>query len=476
MAPELTMLPGDVILLSRSVRGIFINFPRFTFSEFFSRPSTGPAICGGLDFLPCTMGVKVTDHCNGLLLCRDQSPDDARPCEYVVNPATRRWTRLPQRPRPHVPGSGQTAYLAFEPAVSSHYEVFLIPCVPAADESDDDDDDNPLLESEWPPASYVMHVFSSATQRWDETTFLREGEAAGIVANMHTDSEDDRYRYRAVYWQSALYVHCQHGYLTRMSLLDHTYSVIKLPNAKHPNRHLGRSVRGVYFAISCSWDGFLQLWYLNESCSRTEWVLKHDTHLQIFEHEDQLGRRWILQDVNHRKWFFEHNGNKYGDYRAPVEEKYDWNSDEDNIIDIEDNAGEGYHDGLYFLGFHPYKEIAFLISSGRGARGMAYDWNNLKFQDLGNVCPADFDPSCGLPRGETDTAFPYTPCWIGEFPGNELESLLEDEELSMKKLELEEESNFTCMDEYELRKFCGHAKRVKDRTAKIRHRRRTTAR
>lgn len=261
-----------------------------------------------------------------------------------------------------------------------------------------------------------------------------------------------------------------------MSLSDHTYSAIKLPYAKHPNHHLGRSLRGVYCAISYSWDGFLQLWFLNESCSRIEWVLKHDTNLKNFEREDQLGRRWILQDVNHRKSLFERNGNKHGDYRAPVEEKYDWNSDEDNIIDIEDNAEEGYRDDYYFLGFHPYKEMVFLILPGIKSRGMAYDWNNSKFQDLGNVSPADFDPSCGLPCGETDTAFPYTPCWMGEFPGNELESLLEDQELSRKKLELEEESNFTCMDEYELRKFRGQAKRVKDCTVKIRHRRRTRAR
>ena len=57
-------------LLSRSVRGIFINYAKHTMSEFFSRPSTGPAICGGLDCLPCE-GAKVTDHCNGLVLCRD---------------------------------------------------------------------------------------------------------------------------------------------------------------------------------------------------------------------------------------------------------------------------------------------------------------------------------------------------------------------------------------------------------------------
>ncbi|KAM0903858.1 hypothetical protein ACQ4PT_018391 [Festuca glaucescens] len=54
-------------LLSRSVRGIFINYTahRNHFWEFFSRPSMGTAICGGLGFLPCN-GVKVADHCNGL--------------------------------------------------------------------------------------------------------------------------------------------------------------------------------------------------------------------------------------------------------------------------------------------------------------------------------------------------------------------------------------------------------------------------
>jgi hypothetical protein len=197
-------------LLSRSVRGIFINYVthRYGFSEFFSRPSTGPAIRGGLDFLPCD-GVKVADHCDGLLLCCD----DREEREYVVNPATRRWARLPRRPPPHLPGFGQSAYLAFDPNASPHYQVFVIPRLLAAGKTDNDDS---LVEFEWPPASYVLHVFSSTAGRWDERTFLREGKAAGVIADMDTDLW--YYRYHAVYWESTLYIHCQHGYLTRYAL------------------------------------------------------------------------------------------------------------------------------------------------------------------------------------------------------------------------------------------------------------------
>ncbi|KAM0842472.1 hypothetical protein ACQ4PT_058360 [Festuca glaucescens] len=364
-------------LLSRSVHGIFINFTGHDFSEFFSRPSTGPAICGGLDFLP-SKGVKVTDHCNGLLLCGDLERD------YVVNPATRRWARLPPRPLPHMPGFSQSAYLAFDPAVSPHYEVFLIPRLPGSDKSDD----KALLESEWPPALYVLHVFSSTADQWGEKTFLREGEAAGIVGDMDFDPWFHNYRKR--------------------------------------------------FGVDPT---------------------------------QQIGKPWILQDVNNRKIMEEyHNGR----YRPPVEEKYDWNSDEDNFLYIEDVEGGYYRRSSHFLGFHPYKEIVY-FELHRG-RGVAYDWNSSKFQDLGCSEPTD---NHYFEEGTT-VSFPYTPCWMAEFPGNEFESLLEDEEIARKKSELEaqleDHSNFSCSDEYELRKFSGSAKRVKDCVTKLRRRRRITAR
>jgi hypothetical protein len=69
---------------------------------------------------------------------------------------------------------------------------------------------------------------------------------------------------------------------------------------------------------------------------------------------------------------------------------------------------------------------------------------------------------------------------MAEFPGNEFESLLGDEEIARKKSELEaqleDHSNFSCADEYALRKFSGHAKRVKDSVTKLQRRRRIKAR
>ncbi|KAM0842465.1 hypothetical protein ACQ4PT_058356 [Festuca glaucescens] len=388
-------------LLSRSVRGIFINYDELNFSEFFSRPSTGPMICGGLDFLPCD-GVKVTDHCNGLLLCGDGGERD-----YVVNPATRRWARLPPRPRPRKRGFGHSAYLAFDPAVSPDYKVFLIPrlLVPSASRKSDN---NPLLQPEWPPASCVLHAFFSKARTWDGMTFFREGKAVGILATM--DSNLWYGSYHAVYWGGALYFNCQHGYLTRMSFSNHTYTVLRLPGADefegYRNHHYrGRSLRGVYCAQNNSRLG-LQLWHLDESRDRTEWVLVHDIELETFarkfhaseeDHAQQTRKRWIFQDINY----------------LPLEPKY--------------------HD--------------------------------------------DMDQ-------QIETSFTYTPCWMGQFPGNELESQLEDEKLARRELKLQLESQleddhnftYTCVEEYELRKLRGHTKRAKDSAAKIRRRHRIVAR
>ncbi|XP_047044507.1 putative F-box/kelch-repeat protein At1g15680 [Lolium rigidum] len=456
------------LLFSHSVSGIFINYTARThgFSKFFSRPSMGPAIHGGLDFLLCD-GVKVTDH-------------------YVVNPATRRWARLPRRrPQPHMTGFGQSACLAFEPAVSPHYEVFLIPCLPGDGESNDEED--ALLRSEWPPASYSLHVFSSMADRWDERTFLLEGEATGIVAHTYLDL---RYQH-AVYWRSNLYIHSQHGcYLTRMSSTNHTYRVIRLPGdddvrqGGYPYCHLGRSLGGIYCAQNKYWNKLL-LWHLSEpSRDQTEWVLKHDIDLAAFahnfhalnyrqmffeeDHTQQVGGPWILQDVKDFQNFEEL-------WTFDEDSMGSWNSEEHNILDIDDaferNYGGGGH---HFLGFHPYKEIVYLeFPIGRG---VAYDWNSSKFHDLGNLKPQGYHY---LQLG-TDASFPYTPCWMGQFPGNELETQLKYEELLTKKLELEAQlessSNFTCVDEYELHKHRGHAKRIKDCAAKTRRRRRIVAR
>ncbi|KAI4983184.1 hypothetical protein ZWY2020_023676 [Hordeum vulgare] len=61
-------------------------------------------------------------YCNGLLLLEDDSKDEY----YVCNPATIRCARLPPLSRKLEPFH-EGMFLAFDPAVSLHYEVFLLP-------------------------------------------------------------------------------------------------------------------------------------------------------------------------------------------------------------------------------------------------------------------------------------------------------------------------------------------------------------
>ncbi|CAM0902774.1 unnamed protein product [Alopecurus aequalis] len=119
-----------LLLLPLRLGGIFLYFTDHKFPEFFSRPGT--PITGKMDFLPSANNCidedlcEVQDHCNGLLLLQDQDNSDVN---YVVNPATRRWDPLPDRPPSRVMGvdCGSEVYLVFDPMMSPHYEVFTIP-------------------------------------------------------------------------------------------------------------------------------------------------------------------------------------------------------------------------------------------------------------------------------------------------------------------------------------------------------------
>jgi hypothetical protein len=94
-----------------SVRGLCINYIDYETSHLFARPSEPPAI--SIDFL---QDYHIVGHCNGLLLCRYLlSP------LVVANPATRRWDFVDWK------HNNADPYLVFDPAASSHYEVFSIP-------------------------------------------------------------------------------------------------------------------------------------------------------------------------------------------------------------------------------------------------------------------------------------------------------------------------------------------------------------
>ncbi|KAK3146514.1 hypothetical protein QOZ80_3BG0267480 [Eleusine coracana subsp. coracana] len=219
------MLPH---LLPHEVGGIFIDFNNLHSWEFFARPTTGPEISGEFDFLPSGAESEILDYCNGLFLSDD----------CVFNPATRRWTPLP--PRPPQPASeslyfSQSEYLVFDPTVSPHFEVFIIPsriiykkkpgdyCYrPSRDKLDPETE-----QSEWPPSPWILHVFTSRTGQWEERSFFRDGEPAGTVNDMRKAYPWTHKRY-AAYSQGELYVHCQADFTARYLLLflDYLYRTI----------------------------------------------------------------------------------------------------------------------------------------------------------------------------------------------------------------------------------------------------------
>jgi len=194
---------------------------------FFARPSTARRIQGSrLDFIDGEdyYDLEVKDHCNGLLLVYDM----------VVNPATRQWATLPISPEPSIGyylGFGGTTimdqdqenddhllfsrfYLVYDPMAESpqHFEVFLFPLL-GRDLGNHENITINLEEQEWPPSTFRTHVFSSTRWRWEERSWIRQGETVGTMADMlQSDYCMDR---KAVYFRGALYVHCQNDSVMR---------------------------------------------------------------------------------------------------------------------------------------------------------------------------------------------------------------------------------------------------------------------
>ncbi|XBI23886.1 hypothetical protein VPH35_049051 [Triticum aestivum] len=404
--------------------GFFITFRELCLPEFFSRPVSPPgrpAISGKLDFLPTPIKVRpdgwsldgdyyIQDHCNGLLLLDG----------YVVNPATRSWDPLAPCPPNH--GSGivydalDRELLAFDPMVSSHYHVVSIHYLPTYFRPAQFD---PLEEaSEWPPSPYILHVFSSKTRHWEERSFVREGNAGGTVAEARADLG----RVSSVYWRGSLYVLSQYNFITRISLSEDKYSVIKPPMGIGWSSYIGLSEKGVYCASFLKNDHIL-VCTLNETCNQFDWILKHEYDLKPVEMFDrQVHGPWILEDINYGI-FRSHlpNINK----EEVIQEKFKWNSDDDDFPENEDMV-EVHRRRPYFeieiLGFHPYKEILFLSRSETfklKAMAFAYHLNSFKVESLGSIYPSChkyFDSGLANEAREIES-FPYTPCcWIEEIP------------------------------------------------------------
>ncbi|CAN6333167.1 unnamed protein product [Urochloa humidicola] len=377
--------------------------------SFFAPPSAARRITGRfLDFSDTLKEfpyMDIRDHCNGLLLLSDM----------VVNPATRQWNSLPEYPEglPMTMASMAglmypNCYLVYDPMISpQHYEVLLIPsfrsCYPPPREIRDDDDGDEIklptsleeeLLAEWPPSPYTTHVFSSRKRRWEERSFVRQGEPAGTVADMMLSY---RGRRQAVYFRRALYVHCQDDSVMRIALSDDKYQVIKSPAAgiNHfgkgpPFSYLGKSEKGIYFVLLHQWyDNYCRIWSLNELCGNMEWVLKSNIDLV-----EEIPLRHFANEYN-RPWTVARF-----DKKAPPAQDDEWDFDDGIILKTTDNKPDKpcWSYAMVFVGLHPYREIIFFCIS---STALSYNLNTSKVQVLGSL----------LHMTETERVFPYTACW-----------------------------------------------------------------
>jgi hypothetical protein len=106
-----------------------------------------------------------------------------------------------------------------------------------------------------------------------------------------------------------------------------------------------------------------------------------------------------------------------------VQEKFEWDSDNDDFHDHEDVVEACHHQNFEFsiLGFHPYKDILFLCRLENfepRPTGFAYHLNIFKVERLGGIDPTDYEYyACGLFDDSNIESFPYKPCcWIKDIP------------------------------------------------------------
>lgn len=156
----------------------------------------------------------------------------------------------------------------------------------------------------------------------------------------------------------------------RISFADDKYQVIKAPaNIKYAKPYLGILGNRVCFGITDECQ--LRVWTLKESYGKMEWVMncQHDL-MQCAKHIGRYSRK--MQGA----WVVKEKG-------AVQKESSEWSSDNDDIFEVRDDA-EFYVDTFHILGFHPYKQVVFLVEH---FGVVAYHLDDSKLQFLGNARP-----------------------------------------------------------------------------------------
>ncbi|KQK23997.1 hypothetical protein BRADI_1g77485v3 [Brachypodium distachyon] len=274
---------------------------------------------------------RAQQHCNGLFLLSDYY------CSYttdvfVCNPATLRYARLPRSPAVPATSVVEGMFLAFDPAVSRHYEVFCFPTEKKLDSESDCsctdsepdswiDLEHPFLptlfgeeepyESETPaeePEERVLHVpvFSSRNGKWESREFTpgrRVSRRLYDVVTAPCSKKVGRW-WPAEYWRGSLYVQCLRGVLVILRCSEGTYDMVQLPGDPYgeedlfPNSLPKRCVlanydRGICYVVLKELQ--LKVWELTElGEGQLGWTLTHEANLEAHD-RTYLGYIYPLQ-------------------------------------------------------------------------------------------------------------------------------------------------------------------------------------
>ena len=111
-------------------------------------------------------------------------------------------------------------YLVFDPTVSAHYQVLVLPHRFPDEAKVKAKIGEGLVE--WPPLPWMIQVFSSSTQRWEDRSIVREGGEAIAAADLLQSSlQRPRMRhYYAACWHGALYLHFNDDFLVRYDIYN----------------------------------------------------------------------------------------------------------------------------------------------------------------------------------------------------------------------------------------------------------------
>jgi hypothetical protein len=347
--------------------------------------------------------------------------------------------------------------LAFDPAVSLHFDVFLLEKL-AARPNQGEISQQQLKK----PQVVRSFVYSSSTGRWENREFVPGRCAPGHLYDaVATPAKYDTYDptvWSSNYWRGSIYMHCHNDTLMVLSPSCGTYDMVQLPGEPGspscfislPRKSVLASYeRGIHYAAIID-KLQLRVWILTQSTyGKLWWTLAYDVTLS--PHCHMIKALTVQEMVRWRPWrivgsrggptkltkdddYSDHSdvddndddeeeeedgcGYSWNSYYEDEDEGGDadsWDEDKDNFIDIDQGAElldpPSWRDDCKIVGFHPHKNALILMIR---SAVVVYHLDTSRMQYLGNENQLE---RCPIQQGRSvNGSFTYRPCYVDVLP------------------------------------------------------------